>query len=183
MNNPNPDSPPNVDAEVLFEGRYLTVKKEGRWEFVARNNPGGIVVILAITDEQKLILVEQFRAPVNARVIELPAGLVGDIVGKEHESLHAAAKRELLEETGYEAEQMEYLMDGPPSAGLSSEVVTFFRARGLQKISEGGGDKTENIVVHAVPVADLRPWLSDKVKAGFMIDYKIYAALYLTSAL
>jgi ADP-ribose pyrophosphatase len=183
MNNPHPDSLPNVAAKVLFEGRYLTVKREGKWEFVVGTNSGGIVVVLAITDDQKLILVEQFRVPVSARVIELPAGLVGDIVSKEHESLHVAAKRELLEESGYEAEQMEYLMDGPPSAGLSSEVVTIFRAHGLRKVSEGGGDKSENIMVHAIPVAALRPWLSSKAKAGFLVDYKIYAALFLTSSL
>jgi ADP-ribose pyrophosphatase len=183
MNISHPDSPSNVETEVLFEGRHLTIKKESRWEFVVRNNARGVVVILAITADQKLILVEQFRVPVKARVIELPAGLVGDIMGKENEGLDVAAKRELLEETGYEAGQMEYIMEGPSSAGLSSEIITIFRARVLQKVSKGGGDKSENIVIHAVPLAELRPWLSSKTKAGFMVDYKIYAALYLISSL
>jgi ADP-ribose pyrophosphatase len=182
MDIPRPN-PLSVESEVLFEGRYLRLKRKGHWEFVERCRTSGIVAILAITNDQELILVEQLRAPVNAKVIELPAGLVGDIMGKEHESLRIAAKRELLEETGYEAEQMEYLMEGPPSAGLSSEVVTFFRARGLRKISDGGGDKAENIIVHAIPVAALRPWLTGKAMAGFLVDYKIYAALFLTSSL
>jgi ADP-ribose pyrophosphatase len=164
--------------DVLFEGRFIRVKKQGRWEYVERCKTSGIVAILPVTDNQELILVEQFRVPVNKRVIEIPAGLAGDIEGEEDEALAEAAKRELLEETGYEAQEMEYLTDGPPSAGLSTEVVTFFRARGLKKVTDGGGDGSENIQVHTVPLSELEAWIEVKRKEGCLVDYKVYAALY-----
>jgi ADP-ribose pyrophosphatase len=172
------DSPQPPASDVLFEGRFLRVKKKVRWEYVERCNTSGIVAILPITEKQEIILLEQFRVPVNQRVIEIPAGLAGDIEGEEDEALAEAAKRELVEETGYEADSMEYLTEGPPSAGLSTEVVTFFRARGLRKVSEGGGDGSENIMVHTVPLAELETWIASKRKEGCIVDYKIYAALY-----
>jgi ADP-ribose pyrophosphatase len=178
MNNPTPDNPQKPDAELLFQGHFLQVKRKGHWEYVERSNTSGIVAILAITENRDLLLIEQFRLPVNRRVIEIPAGLAGDIVGEEDEALAEAAKRELLEETGYEANQMEYLTEGPPSAGLSTEVVTFFRAQGLKKVSDGGGDGSENIQVHLIPLANLESWIATKQKEGCLVDYKVYAALY-----
>jgi ADP-ribose pyrophosphatase len=172
------DLPQTPAPDVLFEGRFLKVKKKDRWEYVERCKTSGIVAILPITENQEIILVEQFRVPVNQRVIEIPAGLAGDIEGEEDEALAEAAKRELLEETGYEAERMEYLTEGPPSAGLSTEIVTFFRAHGLKKVSDGGGDGSENIQVHAVPLTELENWIEAKRKEGCLVDYKVYAALY-----
>jgi ADP-ribose pyrophosphatase len=164
--------------DVPFEGRFLRVKIKDGWEYVERPKSSGIVAILAITENQEIILVEQLRIPVNRRVIEIPAGLAGDIVGKEDEALAEAAQRELVEETGYEAARMEYLTTGPSSAGLSTEVITFFRAVGLKKISDGGGDGGENIQVHAVPLPELESWIEAKEKEGCLVDYKVYAALY-----
>jgi len=172
------DLPKTSASGVLFEGRFLRIKKKDHWEYVERSKTSGIVAILPITENQEIILVEQFRVPVNQRVIEIPAGLAGDIEGEEDEALAEAAKRELLEETGYEAERMEYLTEGPPSAGLSTEIVTFFRARGLKKVSEGGGDGSENIQVHTVPLVELTTWIEAKRKEGCLVDYKIYAGLY-----
>jgi ADP-ribose pyrophosphatase len=172
------DSSQKLASDVLFEGHFLRVRRKDRWEYVERRKASGIVAILAITDKQELILVEQFRVPVNKRVIEIPAGLAGDIKVEENEALAEAAKRELLEETGYEAERMEYLTEGPPSAGLSTEVVTFFHALGLKRVAEGGGDRFENIQVHAVPLAELKPWIETKRKEGCLVDYRVYAALY-----
>jgi len=168
----------NPASDILFEGRFLRIKRKGHWEYVERCNTSGIVAILPITENQEIILVEQFRVPVNQQVIEIPAGLAGDIEGEEDEALAEAAKRELLEETGYEAERMEYLTEGPPSAGLSTEIVTFFRAHGLKKVSKGGGDGSENIQVHTVPLAELENWIEIKRKSGCLVDYKVYAALY-----
>ena len=94
--------------EVLYEGRFLTFKRKGTWEYVERRAVTGAVAILAITENQEIILVEQFRPPVGCQVIELPAGLAGDIKSEEQETLAQAAARELLEETGYEAKRLEF---------------------------------------------------------------------------
>lgn len=163
--------------ETVYAGKFLQFKKKGKWEFVERDHCTGVVAVLAITEACEMVLVEQFRPAIGKRIIELPAGLAGDIEGENDETLEASAKRELLEETGYSADSMEYLTEGPSSAGLTTEIITFFRARGLHRVNSSGGDGSEDIVVHIVPMDHLTPWLQEKVKQGCSIDYKLYAAL------
>jgi ADP-ribose pyrophosphatase len=165
------------DLETLYQGKHIRLVRSGRWEFVKRNNVCGIVGIVAVTEARELILVEQFRVPVNASVIELPAGLAGDLADAPVEDLAIAAKRELLEETGYDAAEMQFLAEGPVSAGLSDEVITLFRATGLTKHHDGGGDESEDITVHHVPLERIDAWLAEQRKAGKLIDLKLYAGL------
>lgn len=167
------------EVVVLAEGKYLRLLSENGWEYVVRPNASGVVVMVAITDDRRLILVEQFRTAVHRRVIELPAGLVGDTAEGSGESLLVAARRELLEETGYEAAEMLRLAQGPVAVGLASEVVTFFQAVGLRRVGPGGGDASESIVVHEVELGALGPWLAAQEAAGASIDPKLYAGLYL----
>ena len=163
---------------MLAEGRRVRLVREAHWEYAERTNARGAVVLAAVTNDGRLLLVEQYRIPVGRRVIEPPAGLVGDVAGEEEEALETAARRELLEETGYEARQLELASIGPPSAGLASEIVAFFVARGLTKIHDGGGDSSEEIVVHAVPLDEVDAWLDARAAEGTLIDPKVYAALY-----
>ncbi len=170
---------PDDEIKVLAEGRHLRLVSRGGWEYADRGHVTGIVVIVAVTAENKLILVEQNRPPVAGRVIELPAGLAGDVAGAEAEDLADAAHRELLEETGYEATTFTRLFEGPPSAGLSSEVLTFFRADGLSKVAVGGGDDSEDIQIHEVPIDQIPAWLFERAATeGVFIDAKIFAGLY-----
>jgi len=168
----------NDEKIILCKGRFLRLIKCGRWEYVDRTNSSGAAIIVAVTADRKLLLIEQYRIPVGRRVIELPAGLAGDIPGQESEALATAAKRELLEETGYEAEEMKWLACGPPTAGLASELVTFFLARGARHVHSGGGDGHEEIQLHEVPLDQARKWLEQKTAAGLLIDPKVYAGLY-----
>jgi ADP-ribose pyrophosphatase len=167
------------DARVVAQGRYLTMVDDAGWEYVTRHGVTGIVVLVAVTPARELVLVEQYRPPVGRRCVELPAGLVGDVAGHEAESLASAAHRELVEETGFEAKEMVELGAGPIAVGVSDEIVTFFEARGLTRVGDGGGDHTEDIEVHVVPLASLEPFLAAKRAAGLMLDPKIYAGLYL----
>ena len=165
------------NATVLHDGKYVRLVSRGHWEYVERKKITGIVGIVALTDERKLVLVEQFRVPLQKNVVELPAGLAGDVAGEENEPLENAAARELLEETGYAAVKMEYLCEGASSAGITSEIITLFRASGLTKKSSGGGDGTENITVHEIPIAEIDAWLAAKARTGTAIDLKVYAGL------
>lgn len=166
------------EPEVLWRGKFLRIMKSGRWEYADRVGATGAVVIVGVTDRGSIVLTEQFRIPVNQRVIELPAGIAGDIPGQEGEELAIAARRELLEETGYEAAGMELLFPGPPSAGLASEVVTFFKATGLRKVAKGGGEGHEDITVHEIPLGEIDAWLRRKSAEGLLVDPKVYTGLY-----
>jgi ADP-ribose pyrophosphatase len=166
------------EPEVLWRGKFLRIMKSGRWEYADRVGATGAVVIVGVTDGGHMIMTEQFRIPVNQRVIELPAGIAGDIPGQEGEELAIAARRELLEEAGYEAFGMELLFPGPPSAGLASEVVTFFKATGLRKVAKGGGEGHEDITVHEIPLSEIDAWLRRKSADGLLVDPKVYTGLY-----
>jgi ADP-ribose pyrophosphatase len=168
-------------TETLFETRWLGLYRIGHWDFVCRPNSAHCVGILAINAQQEIILVEQFRYPMQQRVIELPAGLVGDEPEFAGESLAESAGRELLEETGYRAGAMKRLIASPTSAGMSSEFTHLFHATGLTRETAGGGVVGEAITVHAVPLAELKPWLAACEADGLLIDFKIHAALWLAN--
>ena len=158
-------------------GRYLGLYEIDGWEYVSRENANGVVVLIAVNAADELLLVEQFRPPVQTSVIELPAGLAGDL-DDPNEGLLLAAQRELLEETGYEAGHLEMLMTCPSSAGLTDETITFVLASDLKLRGPGGGDASEDITLHAIPLADVEEWLQDHIRRGALLDSKIYTALY-----
>jgi len=163
---------------TLHSGEFLALVREGHWEYVERVKATGAAIIVAVTEEAKVLLVEQYRIPCHARTIEMPAGLIGDETGTSDEPHAEAARRELLEETGYEAGHMEVLTSGPASGGLAGEIVTLYRATHLHRVSAGGGVEHEDITVHEVPLAEVDTWLAARAKAGVLVDPKIYAGLY-----
>lgn len=188
MRAPDSDSrikPPRVvptDAsalvETLYAGKWLSLRRRGRWEYAERNNPGGAVIILAVTAEDKVLFVEQYRVSIQCTTIEMPAGLVGDVPGQTGESTLQAAGRELEEETGYRCERLEFVHRGPSSSGMSTEMIEFVRAWGLRKVGPGGGDATEDITVHEVPRSEAGEWLLERVTAGYSVDPKLFAGLW-----
>ena len=165
------------EKELMCEGEYLRLVRRGHWEYAERTNAGSAVIVVAVTPEQKLLFVEQYRIPMGANTIEMPAGLVGDLDATD--TMEEAARRELLEETGWLASEVKVLMVGPSSSGMSNEQVAFVRARGLTRVHAGGGDETENITVHEVPVADAPRWLCAKMAQGYAMDPKLWAGLWL----
>ncbi len=167
---------------ILYAGKYLKLLTHKGWEFVKRKDCTGIVILAAMTHDRKMVLVEQHRVPLGKKVIELPAGLVGDKKDPCRESMASAARRELLEETGYLAKRMERLIEGPVSSGMSVQQITFFKASKLSKAGKGGGDEMENITVHAIPLKKVEGWLKSMQKKGRLIDPKIYVGLWFLSA-
>ena len=165
-------------AILLKRGKYMDFWREGYWEYVKRNNCTGIVIVLAVTTKNELILTEQFRVPVGKKVIEFPAGLANDLDLVKRESLAQAAKRELFEEAGYTARRIVKIFEGPTSGGSSADIITIMRAYDLRKVSAGGGDHTEAIKVYTVPLSKVERWLVQKRQAGSLVDPKIYAGLY-----
>lgn len=170
-------NPNRKNCRTLHAGRYLGLYEVDGWEYVSRQNASAVAVLVAVNDAGKLLLVEQFRPPLQAATIELPAGLVGDREDTD-ESLLQAAQRELLEETGYHSDELELLLTCPSSAGMSDEMISFVLARKLQRLGPGGGDASEDITLHEIPLDDVARWLQERVNEGMPIDPKIYSALY-----
>jgi ADP-ribose pyrophosphatase len=164
----------NTD-EILCEGKHLRFKKRNGWEFVERRDEAAGVMIVAVTADERLLLVEEFRPPLAAHVVSLPAGLVGD---EGHaEDPEQAARRELVEETGYECSRLERLGGGPTSPGLSSETMSFFRATGLSRV---GDPSEEGIRVHAIALGDLLRWTDERTRQGVLIHPMLWAGLHLS---
>jgi ADP-ribose pyrophosphatase len=161
-------------AEIVWQGKFIAAKRKGKWEYVSRTRGVTAAVILAV-DDGHVILVEQYRAPISAQCLELPAGLVGD--EEEGEEIEAAAIRELEEETGYRAAHMVDLGRFYASSGMSSEYFTLLRAEGLTKVGEGGGTDHENIVVHRVPLANVPDFVAAKRAQGMAMDVKLLILL------
>lgn len=166
------------DCHIRYSGRYIDLRERDNWEYASRVRCNGVAVIVAVTDARELVLVEQFRIPVDASVIELPAGLIGDEPEYSGESGIDAAFRELEEETGYRAGAMDTLLRCPTTAGMADEMATFYLAQKLERINAGGGDASEQICVHVVALDNIDAWLDEQASAGKMLDPKVYSALY-----
>lgn len=163
--------------EVMWEGRFITTKRRGRWEYVGRARGIHAAVILAVDADDHVILVDQYRVPLGRRCIELPAGLVGDHDHNHGEDPAIAAARELEEETGYHAGRMERIGEFFSSPGMVSESFTLFRAHDLTRVGDGGGVDHEDIVVHRVPLAGIDTAIAEWRTEGYAIDVKMLILL------
>lgn len=179
-------SPSDRDTpeEIVWQGQWITAKKRGKWEYVARARDIRAAVILALDGDphddvrdKHIILVEQFRVPLGKPSLELPAGLIGDEDSAPDEDPLATAKRELLEETGYEAEHWEEIGEFFSSPGMVSESFTLLKATSLKKVGPGGGVEGENITVHRVKLADFAATIRDFRRGDYAIDTRMLIAL------
>ena len=167
------------DRKVLCEGRHMVFLDRDGWEYVEHRTAPEAAMIVALTASGEIVLAEEFRPPLNAPVVSLPAGLVGD---EGPEDAVVAASRELAEETGYAAETLETLGRGPGSPGQSSEMITFFLARNAERRGEQAAHDRGKIMVHVVPIPELRSWARAREAEGKVIDPRIWAGLYLAGS-
>jgi ADP-ribose pyrophosphatase len=153
--------------QVVWQGKFITAKVQGKWEYVSRARGIKAAVILAIDDADHVLLVEQFRVPLGKACLELPAGLIGDDDSAPGEDAATAAVRELEEETGYTAKRMELIGEFYSSPGMVSESFTLLRAHDLSQIGPGGGTDGEDITVHRVALPDLHNFIESARKTRF----------------
>jgi len=166
--------------EVVFNGKFIRAlirhfrTRHGNmqtWEMVKRKTYGRIVIIAAITPDGEIILEKNYRVPLKSYVIELPAGLID----KKGESEIDAARRELLEETGYVVDKMEMVVSGPFNAGLLDDEVAIFLGTNARKVKEPELEECEDIEVLKVPLKKLLDYLASL--KGIKADVKIPAML------
>lgn len=159
----------------IFEGKRVVVLDRDDWEYVERKKATEAVAVIAVTEDDEVILTEQNRKPVNARVIDWPAGLVGDDGVNDPA---ATAKKELEEETGFVCGRVELLARGPSSPGITSEIVSLYRAYDVKRTGKGGGVGNEKITVHVVPLANVERWLREREREDVLLDLKLWGGLH-----
>ena len=172
-----------IDKKIRWQGKFMSAVeityrdargKVRAWEAVERVGIGGIVVMVAITPANTVLLEKQFRPPLGRDVIELPAGLVDP-----GESMEEAAKRELIEETGWSAANLQFLAEGPISTGASSEILRAYLCTGLSRVGKSGGDDNELIEVMEVPIQNTQEFLRDSQTQGTLVDLKVFGLVEL----
>ena len=139
----------NVDSSIVFKGKIWDVRSESfdfagqrlTREFVA--HPGAVAVV-ATDAENRILMIRQYRHPVRKMLWEIPAGLT-DVPGELAED---AARRELLEETGYHAGALEPLIDFYTTPGGNDELIRIFHATNLVEVGrpEAEGEERELVV-------------------------------------
>lgn len=170
------------DGRAVWKGRFLEAHvapwgTRGQWEYVKRARGIQAAVILALTDAHEIVLVEQYRPPLGRQCIELPAGLVGDDI--DGEDVFDSARRELHEETGFEAAHWEPFGEFASSPGMVGEIFHLYRATGLSRTGAGGGTPTEGIRVHVVAVSAIPAFIAQARDRGCVIDTRLLVGLNL----
>lgn len=172
-----------IGKKTLWKGSFMSAVeityRDARgmvrtWEALERVGVGGIVVMVAVTPDRKVVLEKQFRPPMGRDVIELPAGLV-----EPGEPMEAAAKRELIEETGWAAQKLEFLAEGPISTGASTETLRAYLCTGLTHVGKNGGDDNEIIEVFEVPIHTVHEFLRSAQTNGTLVDLKVFGLVEL----
>ncbi len=172
-----------IGKKVVWQGKFMSAVeityRDARgvvrtWEALERLGIGGIVVMVAVTPSGNVILERQFRPPVGRDVIELPAGLV-----EPGESMEIAAKRELIEETGWSAGKLEFLAEGPISTGASTEALRAYLCTDLEHVGKNGGDDNEIIEVIETPIRQAQEFLKTAQTKGTMVDLKVFGLVEL----
>ena len=170
-----------ISTKKIYKGRIIAVRDDkvrlsngviSHREIV--EHPGAVAVI-AVTKDKKLVLIEQFRKAANKALLEIPAGLA-----HKGEKKVLAAKRELLEESGFTAGKIKEIFWGYSSPGYSSEIIRFFLAEKLKK-AEQNCDFDEVINVKLVPIKKcLRLVERGKIKDNKTIIGVLYASKWIT---
>ncbi|MBI4119737.1 MAG: NUDIX hydrolase [Parcubacteria group bacterium] len=170
-----------IKDEVIYDGRFIqTIRRHfldlkgnpKTWEMVSRKTYGRIVAIAALTPERELILEKIYRVPLQDYTLELPAGLMD----REGEPEVETIRRELLEETGYKAEDIKLLYAGPFNSGMLNDEMAVYFGLNAKFVQEPRFEDSEDIEVVKVPVKNLIDYLEEKGKI-MKVDIKIAALL------
>ncbi len=167
--------------EEVFSGRLLKVQRDHvtlpngndtTREYI--HHPGAVAIV-PLLDDGRVVLVKQCRYPLRTLLWEIPAGKLDH--GEGEDPLDCA-RRELSEETGYEAQNWQHLVSIATTPGFSDEIIHLYKAWGLQKFAQHT-DEDEFIGVQAFTPQQLRAMIA----AGELYDAKTLCALYAAGVL
>ena len=164
-------------SEKIFTGKVISLKvedvqlpngKTGKREII--NHPGAVAII-AITDEGKLVVVEQYRKALERSIIEIPAGKL-----EQGELPEVTARRELEEETGYGCEKLTFLQSFYTSPGFADEYLHIFLAEGLYVIENGADlDEDEFVELMEISITEAEQFVAEQrildAKTAFAVQW------------
>lgn len=151
----------SLDSVVVYEGSFMQVRKDrimlpdGRESSREYITHPGAVAVLALLDNGNLLMERQYRYPPQREFIELPAGKIDD-----GEDILITAQRELLEETGYVADEWTHLTTAWPCIGYADERMEYFLARGLRHHGRNLDDG-EFLEVFEISLKEALQWIRD----------------------
>ncbi|MFC1770681.1 NUDIX hydrolase [Candidatus Margulisiibacteriota bacterium] len=163
-----------LSSEYIYKGKILNLRKDlvqttngtSTREIVEHEE---VVVVIPFEKPDKIYLVKQFRKPLEKEILEAPAGCVD-----KNEDILSAAKRELVEETGFHAKTWVKLGSSYPSPGFSTELMHYYLATGLEQ-SQPSPDEDEEIEVVSLDLKTLEKMIFDNT----IIDAKTIISCFL----
>ena len=168
------------EETTLIRGRELTMCKRGQHEYASRAQHGASVAIIATTPGDELVVIEQRRASLKSRVLELPMTWVPAEGALTDSDLLRSARRCLAQHSGYLATSWRKLMTGPVAAGVCDELVTYYRARDLERMVRTRSllEIDPEIQVHYVTRGSFDGFLTYRRSEGVLVDPVIFAAAW-----
>ncbi|MFC7441030.1 NUDIX domain-containing protein [Laceyella putida] len=164
-----------IASETIFSGKVVHLQvdevrlPDGRTAKREIVKHPGAVAVLAITEEKKLVLVRQYRKPLEKTILEIPAGKL-----EAGEEPSACAARELEEETGYRAKGLSHVVSFYTSPGFADELLHIYQADGLAK-GQGNPDQDEFVELVECTLEECM----EHIQNGDIMDAKTVAAVYL----
>lgn len=166
-----------LKTEKIFTGKVISLQVEdvelpngnvSKREII--KHPGA-VAILALTDDNKIVMVEQYRKALEKTIIEIPAGKLE--LGEDPET---CARRELEEETGYGCKEMEWLISFYTSPGFADEIVHLYIAKGLEKKENAASlDEDEFVNLMEITLEEAQAYLKEQriydAKTAYAVQY------------
>ncbi|MER1999052.1 MAG: NUDIX hydrolase [Lysinibacillus sp.] len=166
-----------IQSEVIFTGKVISLQvddvslpngKMGKREIV--KHPGAVAII-ALTDDHKLVVVEQYRKALERSIVEIPAGKL-----EPGEAPEITARRELEEETGYGCEELQLLQSFYTSPGFADEIIHIFIARGLYVIEDRAAlDEDEFVELMEITLEEAQQFVREQkildAKTAFAVQW------------
>ncbi|MBL7048862.1 MAG: NUDIX hydrolase [Nitrospira sp.] len=171
-----------LSEQTLWSGKFLKTTMitymdrngvQRQWEAVRRVRCQGIVVVIPVTTSNEVIFIRQYRPALDNYIVEFPAGLID-----EGESALQAAARELIEETGYVSDDLQFIKEGIMSTGLNFEEWKIVLARnavpaGEDILASVKADENEDIEVILVPAEEVTAKLDELAGSGSVVDMRL----------
>lgn len=177
-----PDIWKRIESKQIADCRVFRVREDvcrrdrdqSEHNFFVIENPDWVNII-ALTKTDEVVLIEQFRHGSEEIILEIPGGMLD-----ENEEPETAARRELVEETGYEADEFIFLGKSRPNPAIQNNTIYHFLAKNCEKSQETSFDEHEDVITKLVPYDEIKSLIENgEITHALAVAGFYYTALYL----